>query len=144
MTAFSNTETFVWNIFGYDKFECYRSLTLYVPHLVYIYAHEYFNLGLIIQKPMTKLISCTSKNEFYIFLNTFNTVTAITKVISFARFSSYLQILIFHFAGLYYILFIFMQKFNCTLHGKNKFIKISLTSQPLLDRALHFLNFQYF
>ena len=28
-------------------------------------------------------------------------------------------------------------------HGKNTFIKISLT-KPLLDRALHFLNFQHF
>ena len=32
-----NTETFVWNIFRYDqKFECYRSVTLYVPHPVYV------------------------------------------------------------------------------------------------------------
>ena len=30
------------------------------------------------------------------------------------------------------------------MHRKNKFIKISLTSQPLLDRALHFSDFQYF
>ena len=42
MTAFSNTETFVWNIFGYDqKFECYRSVTLYVPHPVYTLAQLY-------------------------------------------------------------------------------------------------------
>ena len=38
MTAFSNTEPFVWNIFGYDQeFECYRSVALYVPHPVYTY-----------------------------------------------------------------------------------------------------------
>ena len=31
MTAFSNTETYVWNLFGYDQeFKCYRSVTLYV------------------------------------------------------------------------------------------------------------------
>ena len=36
MMAFLNTETFVWNIFGYDQlFECYRSVTLYVLHPVY-------------------------------------------------------------------------------------------------------------
>ena len=36
ITAFSNTETFVWNIFGYDQwFEWYRSVTLSVPHPVY-------------------------------------------------------------------------------------------------------------
>ena len=35
MTAFANTETFVWNIFEYDRyFECYRSVTLFVPHPV--------------------------------------------------------------------------------------------------------------
>ena len=36
MPAFANTETFVWNIFGYDQqFERYRSVTLYVRHPVY-------------------------------------------------------------------------------------------------------------
>ena len=31
----SNTEIFVWNISGYDQqFECYLSVTLYVPHPV--------------------------------------------------------------------------------------------------------------
>ena len=48
MTAFSNTETFVWNIFGYDQsFECYSSVTLYVPHPVYVYYFAYNRLNLI-------------------------------------------------------------------------------------------------
>ena len=38
MRVFANTETFVWNIFGYDqKFEYYRSVILYVPHRVYLW-----------------------------------------------------------------------------------------------------------
>ena len=38
MTAFSNTESFVWNIFEYDQyFKCYRSVTLYVTCPAYIY-----------------------------------------------------------------------------------------------------------
>ena len=50
LTAFSNSETFVWNIFGYDpKFECYHSVTLYVPDPVRWNTHCIMNINYIIK-----------------------------------------------------------------------------------------------